>query len=134
MAQVGLNRVMAIGFLGDAPVLKLTVEGKPVTRFRVAVNEEWSDTAGAIQKRVEWIQVVSFGRLAEICGQYLCKGRRVFVEGRLQTRGWEDREGQRRTVTEVVATEVKMLDSPSKNRPVESTKETEEEGAGDAPF
>ena len=135
MAQtMGLNRVMVLGFLGGTPELKFTAEGKSVAKFSVAVNEKWKDSAGATQERVEWIRVVSFGRLAEICGEYLYKGRHVFVEGRLQTRGWEDREGQRRSVTEVVANEVKILDSASKNRRSEQKEEAAGDVAEDAPF
>lgn len=134
MAHMGLNRVMAIGFLGGTPVMKSTAEGKPVAKFRVAVNEDWTDTTGATQRRVEWSWVVAFGRLAEVCGQYLCKGRRVFLERRLQTRAWEDREGQLRTATEVIAAEVKILDSPSRSRAVKSTNELAEESAEDAAF
>jgi single-strand DNA-binding protein len=115
MAQHGLNRVMILGYLGGAPELKFTNDGKAVAKFSVAVNERWKDSEGAPQERVEWIRVVSFGRLAEICGNYLAKGRHVFLEGRLQTRRWEDSEGQRRTVTEVIAGALRILDSPNKN-------------------
>jgi single-strand DNA-binding protein len=111
----GLNRVMILGHLGGAPELKFTDDGKAVARFSVAVNERWKDSEGTPQERVEWIRVVSFGRLAEICGNYLAKGRHVFLEGRLQTRKWEDSEGQRRTVTEVIAGALRILDSPNKN-------------------
>jgi single-strand DNA-binding protein len=136
MAQkMGLNRVMVLGFMGGIPELKFTADGKPVAKFSVAVNEKWKDSAGATQERVEWIRIiVSFGRLAEICAEYLYKGRQVFVEGRLQTRGWEDREGQRRTVTEAVASEVKILDSASKNRFGEQEEQTAADVAEDAPF
>jgi single-strand DNA-binding protein len=106
---------MVLGYLGGTPELKFTNEGKAVARFSVAVNERWKDSEGAQQERVEWIRVVSFGRLAEICGNYLSKGRHVFLEGKLQTRNWEDREGQRRTVTEVIAGVLRILDSPNKN-------------------
>lgn len=134
MAQQGLNRVMVLGFLGGTPELKFTTDGKPVAKFSVAVNEKWKNGAGATQERVEWIRIVSFGRLAEICGNYLQKGRHVFVEGRLQTRGWEDREGQRRTVTEVVASVLKILDSPSKNGHGQDQEPHTEDVAEDAPF
>jgi hypothetical protein len=97
MAQQGLNRVMVLGYLGGTPELKFTNDGNAVARFSVAVNERWKDSEGTPQERVEWIRVVSFGRLAEICGNYLAKGRHVFLEGKLQTRSWEDSEGQRRT-------------------------------------
>jgi single-strand DNA-binding protein len=94
---------------------KFTNDGKAVAKFSVAVNERWKDAEGAQQERVEWIRVVSFGRLAEICGSYLAKGRHVFLEGKLQARSWDDREGQRRTVTEVIAGALRILDSPNKD-------------------
>lgn len=135
MAQkMGLNRVMVLGFMGGIPELKFTADGKPVAKFSVAVNERSKDSAGATQERVEWIRIVSFGRLAEICAEYLYKGRQVFVEGRLQTRGWENGEGQRRTVTEVVASEVKILDSASKNRCGKQEEQTAADVAEDVPF
>jgi single-strand DNA-binding protein len=115
MAQQGLNQVMIIGFLGGTPELRFTSEGKAVAKFSVAVNERWKDSEGAPQQKVEWIHVVTFGRLAEICRNYLDKGRLVFLGGKLQTRNWDDREGQRRSATEVVANELRILDSPSKN-------------------
>jgi single-strand DNA-binding protein len=115
MAQQGLNRVMVLGYLGGTPELKFTNDGKAVARFSVAVNERWKDSGGAQQERVEWIRVVSFGRLAEVCGNYLAKGRHVFLEGKLQTRSWDDREGHRRTVTEVIAGALRILDAPNRN-------------------
>jgi len=133
--QQGLNRVMVLGYLGGTPELKFTSDGKAVARFSVAVNERWKDSEGAPQERVEWIRVVSFGRLAEICGNYLSKGRHVFLEGKLQTRNWEDREGQRRTVTEVIAGALRILDSPNKNGSDSGQHGCQQEGdAGDPPF
>jgi len=134
MAQQGLNRVMVLGYLGGTPELKFTNDGKAVAKFSVAVNERWKDSEGAPQERVEWIRVVSFGRLAEICGNYLAKGRHVFLEGKLQTRGWEDHEGRRRTATEVVASALRILDSPNKNGDNGPQRRPEDEGADDTPF
>jgi single-strand DNA-binding protein len=134
MAQLGLNRVMVLGFLGGTPELKFTTDGKAVAKFSVAVNEKWKDSTGAVQERVEWIRIVSFGRLAEICGNYLQRGRHVFVEGRLQTRSWEGADGQRRAATEVVASELRILDSPNKNGHSDNQQPPPEEIAEDAPF
>lgn len=134
MAQLGLNRVMVLGFLGGTPELKFTTEGKPIAKFSVAVNEKWKNSTGAVQERVEWIRIVSFGRLAEICGNYLQKGRHVFVEGRLQTRSWEGTDGQRHASTEVVASELKLLDSPNKNEHADHHQPQPESVAEDAPF
>jgi single-strand DNA-binding protein len=119
---------------GKHPQLKFTADGKPIAKFSVAVNEKWKDSAGSAQERVGWIRVVSFGRLAEICGSYLRKGRLVFVEGRLQTRGWEDRDGQRRTMTEVVASVLKILDSPSKNGHAQQQEQQPQDVAHEVPF
>lgn len=134
MAQQGLNRVMVLGYLGGTPELKFTNDGKAVARFSVAVNERWKDSEGAPQERVEWIRVVSFGRLAEICGNYLAKGRHVFLEGKLQTRSWDDREGQRRTVTEVIAGGLRILDSPNRNGDDSRQQAPEQPGTDDTPF
>ena len=136
MAQkMGLNRVMVLGFMGGIPELKFTADGKPVAKFSVAVNEKWKDSARCNPgtSRVDSHNSI-VRRLAEICAEYLYKGRQVFVEGRLQRRGWEDREGQRRTVTEAVASEVKILDSASKNRFGEQEEQTAADVAEDAPF
>jgi len=110
-----VNNVILIGFLGGAPELRFTPQGKPVGTFSVAVNESWKDAQGARQEKVEWFRIVCFGRLAEVCGEYLDKGRRVYVEGRLQTRKWDDREGQARTTVEVVASQMKILDTARKS-------------------
>ena len=134
MAQQGLNRVMVLGYLGGAPELKFTNDGKAVARFSVAVNERWKDSEGAPQERVEWIRVVSFCRLAEFCGNYLANGRHVFLEGKLQTRSWEDHEGRRRTATEVIASALRILDSPNKNGDNGPQRGLEDEGADDTPF
>jgi len=110
-----LNKVILIGFLGDAPETRFTQQGKPVTEFSVAVNENWKDAQGTKQERVEWFRIVCFGRLAEVSGEYLQRGRHVYLEGRLQTRKWEDREGEKRTTIEVVANQMRILDRAPNN-------------------
>jgi single-strand DNA-binding protein len=110
-----VNRVTLIGFLGDAPELKFSQQGKPVCTFSLAVNERWKDPAGAPRGRVEWFQIVCFARLAEVCGEYLNKGRHVYLEGRLQTRKWKGPEGEKRTAIEVVANQMQILDRAPKN-------------------
>jgi single-strand DNA-binding protein len=110
-----VNKVILIGFLGESPEVRFSPQGKPVGKFSLAVNERWKDAEGAPQERVEWFQVVCFGRLAEVCGQYLDRGRHIYVEGRLQTRKWEDRGGQKRTTIEVVANRMQILDRAPKN-------------------
>ncbi len=110
-----VNKVILIGFLGGAPEVRFTPQGKPVGTFSVAVNESWKDAQGARQERVEWFRIVCFGRLAEVCGEYLSKGRQIYVEGKLRTRKWDDREGQKRTTVEVVASQMRILDQMRKN-------------------
>jgi single-strand DNA-binding protein len=110
-----VNKVILIGFLGEAPEVRFSQQGKPVGTFSVAVNESWKDAQGARRDRVEWFRVVCFGRLAEVCGQYLDKGRHIYLEGRLQTRKWSDREGEKRITVEVVAHQMRILDRAPKN-------------------
>ena len=105
-----VNKVILIGFLGEAPETRFTQQGKPVTKFSVAVNENWKDHQGTKQERVEWFRIVCFGRLAEVSGEFLQRGRHVYLEGRLQTRKWEDRQGEKRTTVEVVASQMRILD------------------------
>ena len=110
-----VNKVILIGFLGEPPEVRFSERGKPIGTFSVAVNESWKDAQGTKQERVEWFRIVCFGRLAEVCGQYLDKGRHVYIEGRLQTRKWEDREGEKRTTIEVVANQMTILDRAPNN-------------------
>ena len=105
----GLNRVQIIGNLGRDPELRFTQEGAPVANFTVAVNESWQSRSGEQRERTEWFRVVAWARLAEIANEYLRRGRQVYIEGRLQTREWQDREGNTRTTTELVARDLIML-------------------------
>lgn len=105
----GLNKVMIIGHLGRDPEMRYTPSGRPVTSFSVATSRSWNTAEGERRTETEWFNVVAWGSLAEICNQYLKKGHQVYVEGRLQTRRWEDEEGNKRTATEVVASEMIML-------------------------
>src|ERR1022692_1888804 len=110
-----VNKVTLIGFLGDAPELRFSQKGTPVGTFSLAVNERWKDGDGAPRERVEWFKVVCFGRLAEVCGEFLNKGIHVYLEGRLQTRKWAGPEGDKRTIIEVVANQMQILDRVPKN-------------------
>ena len=105
----GLNKVMVIGHLGKDPEMRYTPSGRPVTTFSVAVSRSWNTADGERRSETEWFNIVAWGNLAEICKQYLHKGQQVYIEGRLQTRRWEDNEGQKRTSVEVVANEMMML-------------------------
>lgn len=105
----GLNKVMIIGHLGRDPEMRYTPSGKPVTTFTVATSRSWNSTDGERHTETEWFNVVSWGNLAEICKQFLTKGQQVYVEGRLQTRRWEDNDGVKHTSVEIVANETMML-------------------------
>jgi len=107
----GLNKVMIIGNLGRDPEIRYTPSGKPVTSFNLAASRSWVSADGQRREETEWFNVVAWGSLAEICNQHLCKGQQVYIEGRLQTRGWEDDNGQRHFRTEVVANEMIILGS-----------------------
>jgi single-strand DNA-binding protein len=106
-----VNKVILIGRLGADPEVRYTQEGMMVTNLRVATNEYRKDKSGERVDRTEWHRVVAFGKLAEICGNYLSKGRLVFIEGSLRTRQWEDKEGNKRSTTEIMANNMQMLES-----------------------
>jgi len=105
----GVNKVFLIGNLGVDPEVRFTPSGQAVANFRIATNESWTDKSGQKQERTEWHRIVVWGKLAELCGEYLKKGRQCFVEGRLQTREWTDKEGKKNYTTEVVANNVQFL-------------------------
>jgi single-strand DNA-binding protein len=107
---VSLNKAMIIGNLGRDPEMRYTPSGQAVTQFTVAVNRNYKDGQGEWQEETEWFRVVCWAQLAERTAEYLRKGRKVYVEGRLQTRQWEDKEGQKRYTTELVANTVTPLD------------------------
>ena len=104
-----LNKVLIIGHLGRDPEMRFTPSGRPVTTFTVATNRSWNTGDGERHTETEWFNVVAWGNLAEICKQYLAKGQQVYVEGRLQTRRWEDSEGIKHSNIEIVASEMMVL-------------------------
>lgn len=106
-----VNKALLIGRLGADPVVRYTPDGAMVTNFSLATDEQWKDKAGEKVQKTEWHRIVTFGKLAEICGNYLAKGKLVFIEGRIQTKSWEDKEGIKRTTTEIIAMNMQMLDS-----------------------
>ncbi len=110
MANRSLNKAIIIGNLGRDPEVRYLPSGQPVANLNVATSERWKDKEGDQQEKTEWHRVVLFGKLAEIAGQYLNKGSRIYAEGRLQTREWE-KDGQRRFTTEIVARDIIMLDA-----------------------
>lgn len=110
--MASLNRVLLIGNLGADPELSYTPSGTAKATMRMATHEVWTNKSGEKGERTEWHRLIAWGRLAEICGEYLTKGRQIFIEGRLQTRSWEDRDGNKRWTTEIVANNMQMLGSP----------------------
>jgi single-strand DNA-binding protein len=110
--MASLNRVLLIGNLGADPELSYTPSGTAKATIRLATHEVWTNKEGEKGERTEWHRVIAWGRLAEICGEYLTKGRQIFIEGRLQTRSWEDRDGNKRWTTEIVASSMQMLGGP----------------------
>ena len=108
----GVNKAIIVGNLGRDPEVRYTANGNAISNITVATTESWKDKqSGERQEKTEWHRVVFFGRLAEIAGEYLKKGAQVYIEGRLQTRKWEDKSGQERYTTEIVASEMQMLGS-----------------------
>lgn len=105
----GVNKVILIGNLGSDPEVRYTQTGQPVAHFRIATTDSWTGKDGQLQERTEWHSIVVWGKTAENCGKFLAKGRQVYVEGRLQTREWQDKDGNKRYTTEVVATDVQFL-------------------------
>ena len=120
-----VNKVILIGNLGADPEVRYTQNGTAVANFRMATTETWKKE-GEKEELTEWHRVVAFGRLGQICGEYLSKGSKVYIEGRIQTRKWEDRDGNPRYTTEIVAREMKML-SPRGAEEGQSGRYNEEE-------
>jgi single-strand DNA-binding protein len=107
--MASVNKVILVGNLGRDPELRYTQSGQAVVNFTLATNENYTKKSGEREERTEWHRVIAWARTAELCAEYLAKGRTVYVEGRLQTREWEDREGQKRRTTEIVAQTVQFL-------------------------
>lgn len=106
---MSVNKVILLGRLGGDPELKYTPNGMAVCNFSMATSESWQDKSGQKQEKTEWHRIVVWGKLAELCNQYLTKGRQAFVEGKLSTRSWEDKDGQKRYMTEVTASTVQFI-------------------------
>lgn len=118
MASRGLNKVMIIGNLGNEPEIRVMPNGNAVANFSIATSETWRDrNTNEQQERTEWHRVVIYGKLAEIVQQYVHKGSKLYIEGRLQTRKWQDNNGQDRYTTEIIANEMQMLDSRGQGAP-----------------
>ncbi|HAL57274.1 MAG TPA: single-stranded DNA-binding protein [Bacteroidetes bacterium] len=111
MASRSVNKTILIGNLGKDPELRYTSSGVAVATFSLATNESWKDPEGNLQERTQWHNIVAWRKLAEICGEYLKKGSRIYMEGRLQYRSYDDKNGVKRYVTEIVLDEMLMLDT-----------------------
>jgi single-strand DNA-binding protein len=126
--MASVNKVILIGNLGRDPEMRTTPQGTSLARFSVATSTTWKDASGAKQERTEWHDVVAWEKLAQICGEYLHKGKMVYIEGSLQTRSWEDQAGQKRYKTEIKANNVVMLSPPPRSdasRPAPAKEEGE---------
>ncbi|OIP26188.1 MAG: single-stranded DNA-binding protein [Dehalococcoidia bacterium CG2_30_46_9] len=128
--MASLNKVMLIGNVGNDPEMRYTPGGNPVTSFSVATNRRYTDSNGETKEETEWFRVIAWRKLAESCNQFVTKGKRVYVEGRLRTRNWEGQDGQKRVSVEVVANRVLFLD----RRATVSVPEEGEIEPGDLPF
>lgn len=128
-----LNKVQFTGHLGGDPEMRYTAQGSAVTNFRVASNRSWKDRDGGAHEDTEWFRVVAWDKLGEICNQYLTKGTRVYIEGRLQTRKYTDRDGQERYVSEVIAQDMIILSSRGERGAVPETDADSYEDHDDAP-
>lgn len=105
----GVNKVILVGNLGADPDMRYTPSGQGVCELRVATSESWNDKNGQRQERTEWHRIVVWGKRAEVCSKYLSKGRQVYVEGRIQTRTYDDKDGNKRYITEIIAADVQFL-------------------------
>ena len=110
---MSVNKVILLGRLGQDPELKYTPGGSAVCNFSLATTESWTDKSGQKQEKTEWHRIVVWGKLAELCNQYLSKGRQAFLEGRLQTRSWDDKDGNKRYTTEILASTVQFIGGPA---------------------
>lgn len=115
-----VNKVILVGRLGADPEVRYTPDGTMVTNFRLATDEQWKDKSGERVQKTEWHRIVTFGKLAEISGSYLVKGKLVFVEGRIQTKAWDDKDGVKHYSTEIVASGMRMLDGKGGGRSQEA--------------
>lgn len=119
--MAGINKVILVGNLGRDPEVRYTPSGTAVANFTLATTESWTDRDGEKQSHTEWHRVVAWRRLGEICGEYLAKGKQVYIEGRIRTKEWEDQEGNKRKTTEIEAQTMQMLGSRGQGEPLSDT-------------
>ena len=126
-----LNKWMGIGRLGKDPEMRYSPDGKAIASLSIACGESWKDkTTGEKQEKTEWVRIVAFGKLAEIIGEYLKKGAQVYIDGKLQTRKWQDKEGKDRYTTEIVADRMQMLGSRNNAGGDETSPQRDQRPAG----
>ena len=131
--MASVNKVILIGNLGRDPEVRYLPSGDAVANFSVATTEKWKDKSGEMQEQTEWHRISFFGRQAEICGEYLRKGSQVYVEGRIQTRDWEDKEGNKRQTTEIIALSMQMLGRRGEGGGPSMSDESQARGGEDLP-
>ena len=132
--MAGINKVILIGRLGNDPEVRYTPDGTAVANFNIATSDEWTDKgSGERKERTEWHRVVAWRRLGEICGEYLSKGRQVYVEGKLQTRSWE-KDGVTRYTTEIIASDVQFLGGRNAGDTYKSSESVRSQGYEDPPL
>ena len=131
---MSVNKAIIIGRLGADPEVRYTQSGQSVANFNVATDESWTDKSGQKQEKVEWHRIVVWGRQAEHCGEYLRKGREVYIEGRIETREWQDRDGQSRRTTEIKAQNVTFLGSRNDNNYDSNRNTSQAPAAGPATY
>lgn len=141
MAAKSLNKVMLIGNLGKDPELRYTANGTPVASFSIATSDSWKDLEGNLTERTEWHNIVAWRKLAEICGEWLKKGQKVYIEGNIRNRSYDDKNGVKRYVTEIIADDLIMLgggkgvvDTESEYKSPQTTSPNVEEKEDDLPF
>lgn len=131
----GLNKIMVIGNLGRDPEMRYTPSGRPVTTFSLATNRSWKTSDGERRNETEWFSIVAWGNLAEICNKFLSKGKQIYIEGRVQTRHWEDDDGNKHETTEIVAKEMIMLgDRRTSDEDPDDTESQDEPDDDEFPF
>ncbi len=128
-----VNKAILIGRLGRDPEVRYTPDGTMVTNFTLATDESYKDKNGERVQKTEWHRIVTYRKLAEICGNYLVKGKLVYIEGKIQTRSWEDKEGVKRQTTEIVANDMKMLDSKGQTKSDGPYSNADNSGLGNGP-
>jgi single-strand DNA-binding protein len=128
--MAGVNKVILLGNLGADPEVRYTPSGMAVANFRIATSESYKNKEGQKEDKTEWHKIVTFGKLAEICGEYLNKGKQVYLEGRIQTSQWEDKEGNKRYTTEIICNQMQMLGRAGEKGSVPAEGPPEDSGGG----